>query len=111
MADMKKRTTKKPADDKIVITVPSASVKDVRAAMKGLGVSADCAVELMLVATRMRLGGFKTRKAYADEIRGIEKDYDVKVAGRMPGFLKGGDPLFIARFRTMGEKPKKGKRK
>ena len=108
---MKKRTTKKPADDRIVITVPSASVKDVRAAMKGLGVSADCAVELMLVATRMRLGGFSTRKAYADEIRGIEKDYDVKVAGQMPGFLKGGDPLFIARFRTMGEKPKKGKRK
>ena len=108
---MKKRTTKKPADDRIVITVPSASVKDVKAAMKGLGVSADCAVELMLVATRMRLGGFRTRKAYADEIRGIEKDYGVKVAGRMPGFLKGGDPLFIAKFRSMDEAPKKGKRK
>ena len=105
------RKAKKPEEGKIVITVPSASVKDVRAVMKGLGVSADCAVELMLVATRMRLGGFRTRKAYADEIRGIEKDYDVKVAGHMPGFLKGGDPLFIARFRTMGEKPKKGKRK
>ena len=106
-----KKQTKKPANDKIVITVPSASVKDVKATMKALGVSADCTVELMLVATRMRLGGFKTRKAYADEIRGIEKDYGVKVAGQMPGFLKGGDPLFIAQFRAMGEKPKKGKRK
>ena len=108
---MKKRTAKKPADDKIIIEIPSASVKDVRAMMKALGVSADCTVELMLVATRMRLGGFKTRKAYADEIRGIEKDYDVKIADRMPGFLKGGDPLFIAQFRAMDEKPKKGKRK
>ena len=106
-----KKQTKKPANDKIVIEIPSASVKDVRATMKALGVSADCTVELMLVATRMRLGGFKTRKAYADEIRGIEKDYDVKVAGRMPGFEKGGDPLFIAQFRAIGEKPKKGKRK
>ena len=108
---MKKRTTKKPADDRIVITVPSASVKDVKATMKALGVSADCTVELMLVATRMRLGGFKTRKAYADEIRAVEKEYGVKVADRMPGFEKGGDPLFIAKFRTMDEKPKKGKRK
>ena len=108
---MKKRTTKKPADDRIVINIPSASVKDVRATMKALGVNASCAVELMLVVSRMRLGGFRTRKAYADEIRGIEKDYGVKVADRMPGFLKGGDPLFIAKFRTMGEKQKKGKRK
>ena len=108
---MKKRTTKKPADDRIVINIPSASVKDVRATMKALGVNASCAVELMLVVSRMRLGGFRTRKAYADEIRGIEKDYSVKVAGNMPGFLKGGDPLFIARFRAMSEKPKKGKRK
>ena len=108
---MKKRTTKKPEEDKIVIEIPSASVKDVRATMKALGVSADCTVELMLVATRMRLGGFRTRKAYADEIRGIEKDYGVKVAGRMPGFLKGGDPVFIAKFRSMDEKPKMGKRK
>ena len=108
---MKKKAAKKIEEGKIVITVPSASVKDVRAVMKGLGVSADCAVELMLVATRMRLGGFRTRKAYADEIRGIERDYGVKVAGRMPGFLKGGDPVFIAKFRSMSEKPKKGKRK
>ena len=111
MPDMKKRTAKKPEEGKIVIEIPSASVKDVRVTMKALGVSADCTVELMLVATRMRLGGFKTRKAYADEIRAVEKEYDVKVAGRMPGFLKGGDPDFIAQFYAMDEKPKKGKRK
>ena len=108
---MKKRTTKKPEEDRIVIDIPSASVKDVKATMKALGVGADCAVELMLVVSRMRLGGFRTRKAYADEIHGVEKDYGVKVADRMPGFLKGGDPLFIAKFRSMDEKPKKGRRK
>ena len=111
-----KKQAKKPTERMVKITLPDETVKDVLATMDALGINADCALDLMFVATKMRLAWYKTRKEYADAIRKVEKKYKVDVIGRMPGFEKGGDPLFHARARALEAEPKKrtakkGKRK
>ena len=108
---MKKRTTKKPEDVVPEFELPSEDVKAIVEIHEALGVSVECAVELMLVATQMRLAILKTRKAYVEAVRKVEKKYGVKAMKRMPQYMKGGDPVFIAKFRSMSEEPKKGKRK
>ena len=108
---MKKRIMKRPAENVPEFELPSEDVKAVVEIHEALGVSVECAVELMLVATQMRLAILKTRKAYVEAIRKIEKKYAAKVAKRMPPFVKGGDPKYIALVHSLDESPKKGKRK
>ena len=98
---MKKRTAKKPEEVVPEFELPSEDVKAIVEIHEALGVSVECAVELMLVATQMRLAILKTRKAYVEAIRKIEKKYAAKVAKRMPPFLKGGDPKYIAQVRSI----------
>lgn len=108
---MKKRTAKKPAENVPEFELPSEDVKAIVEIHDALGVSVECAVELMLVATQMRLAILKTRKAYVEAVRKIEKKYGVKAMKRMPPFVKGGDPKYIALVHSLDESPKKGKRK
>ena len=108
---MKKRTAKKPEDVVPEFELPSEDVKAIVEIHEALGVSVECAVELMLVATQMRLAILKTRKAYVEAIRKIEKKYRVKAMKRMPQYMKGGDPRYIAQVHSLDEVPKKGKRK
>ena len=108
---MKKRTAKKPAENVPEFELPSEDVKAIVEIHDALGVSVECAVELMLVATQMRLAFFKTKKAYTEAVRKVERKYGAKVLKRMPQYLKGGDPRYIAQVHSLDETPKKGKRK
>ena len=93
---MKKRTAKKPAENVPEFSLPPEDVKAIVEIREALGVSVECVIELMLVATQMRLAILKTRKAYVEAVRKIEKKYGVKAMKRMPQYMKGGDPKYIA---------------
>ena len=69
------------------------------------------ASDLGTYATQMRLAILKTRKAYVEAVRKVEKKYGVKAMKRMPQYMKGGDPRYIAQVHSLDEVPKKGKRK
>ena len=108
---MKKRTAKRPVEIVPEFELPSEDVKAIVEIHDALGVSVECAVELMLVATQMRLAILKTRKAYVEAVRKIERKSGVKAMKRMPQYMRGGDPRYIAQVHSLDETPKKGKRK
>ena len=108
---MKKRTAKKPEEAAPEFSLPPEDVKAIVEIREALGASVECVLELMLVATQMRLAILKTRKSYVEAVRKVEKKYGVKAMKRMPQYMKGGDPKYIAQVHSLEETPEKGKRK
>ena len=98
---MKKHTNKKPEEVAPEFKLPPEDVKAIVEIREALGTSVECVLELMLVATQMRLAIIRTRKAYVEAVRKIEKKYGVKAMKRMPQYMKGGDPKYLAQVENV----------
>ena len=63
-----------------------------------LGVSFECAANLMITRDHMLYGSFETEEEYLKAIHEIEGRFSVKVEDKMPKFVPGGDEEYRNEF-------------
>ena len=93
------------------VELNSKELRTVRRLAKLLKVSDSCAANVIVTVTMMQLGVIRTKAAYIESLREVERVFDAKVIDNVPPFKKGGDPAFIAAFIAMDRKRKASRAK